>query len=52
MFFGGFLGSFFDNKKASYMYLFVGSLLIACGQAGAYTVGSDIDFKLLHGLGM
>ena len=29
-----------------------GSLLVACGQAGAYTIGSDIDFKLLHGLGL
>ena len=26
-------------------------MLIASSQAGAYTLGSDIDFKLLHGLG-
>ena len=32
--------------------IITGSLLVASAQAGAYTLGSDIDFKLLHGIGM
>ena len=33
-------------------FIYIGSLLVASAQAGAYTLGSDIDFKLLHGLGI
>ena len=32
--------------------IITGSLLVASAQAGAYTLGNDIDFKLLHGIGM
>ena len=29
-----------------------GSLLVACAHFGAYVVGADIDYKLLHGRGL
>jgi len=32
--------------------LYVGGLLVACAHFGAYVVGADIDYKLLHGIGL
>ena len=40
------------NQLINVNAIITGSLLVASAQAGAYTLGSDIDFKLLHGIGM
>jgi len=32
--------------------VFTGSLLVACAHFGSYVIGADIDYKLLHGIGL